>query len=79
MSVLEQLARKAHEAWPRDLSLPEVLSLLAGWEKWGPSMSRTERERAWLAGLCAANEVLYLEVVAGIPIEGSNPPAEWNP
>jgi hypothetical protein len=80
INELERLARKAHEAWPHDLTFPEVLSLLAGWKKWGPGMPRTKAGLAWLAGLRTANEALYLEVVAGIPTEGSNPPAEsWNP
>jgi hypothetical protein len=66
---LERLARKAHKAWPHDLSVAEVLSLLAGWGKWGSRMPRTERERAWLAGLRTANEALYLDVIAKVPTE----------
>jgi len=78
-SNLEELARDAHEAWPNDLSFPEVFSLLNGWKRHGPSMPRTDREKAWLAGLKKANQTLYLEVTAGIPIEGSNPQPHWKP
>ena len=76
---VEQLAQRAHKAWPRDLSFPDVLSLFDGWRKWGPRMPRTELELAWLAGLRTADEALYLEVMALVPLEGSNPPSEWGP
>jgi hypothetical protein len=69
---LTELAKKAHKAWPHDLSSAEVLSLLGGWEKHGPRMPKTKAERAWLAGLRTANEALYLDVVAEVPMEGSH-------
>jgi hypothetical protein len=67
---LQELARDAHEAYPNDLSFPEVFSLLVRWKQRGLSMPRTTGERAWVEGLKQANQTLYREVMALISSRG---------